>query len=338
MVYSVTGKGFDATGTKFDKKAIINGYNGKYGPANGNNIKNASIFGRNATSNFNEYNSKELGKKIDINNPPALDYELRYSPVNNPDSDIFKSALMANADEDLGGKPIPVDQVTKSLQKSLKSDQATAEALDFTGSEGKPDGVIDQAENAAYTLLQDACKNQDPKNPEVNPKNIDGKLTKEGHDNSTFVFAKNNVENNRSLLKQIYDRYNLGALMKGNKPDQPAQATAAPDTATKPIDESKAQTPADNNTIKFNLKSGQSLGAIVVQNREKLSKEYGTKELWGKGGLVDQFAKANGFKGFQDKNLGKLKANNDYDFNVSKPKAQTEQPKPVEQKKLEEKA
>jgi hypothetical protein len=301
MVYQITGQ-------SPIKTAIINGSNGTYGQANGTDFKNSSIFGRNSISNFNEYNAKELGKPVDANNPAALNYEVQYSPVADPNSDTFKTALMASADEDLGGKPISVKKTTEDYQKLLGKN-ANTEALDLNG-----DGNIDQAENAAYTLLQDACDNQDPNNPQIDSKNIDGKFTKSGHDNSMFVFAKNNVDNNKNLLKQIYDKYNLGDVMyklTGNNTAQSAQdnATTSNPAASKAEDSSPA-------TLKVN---NQTLGEIVLQNKKMLSEKYGTKKLWGDGGLVDQLAKANGYEGFQDKKLNNLKIGQDYNFNISKP-------------------
>ena len=306
--------GFEISGQGVNKTAFINGNIGKYGCIDQNDLENSSIFGAfkygaNASDNFKQYNLAELGKPVNPNNPPALNYELNYSPVKDSNSEQFKAAAIGLANDDSDSKPIDVAQMTGMLKKSM-GENATAEALDLNG-----DGKIDQAENAAYTLLQDACDNQDPKNPELSFKNIDGKITKSGHDNSMFVFAKNNVENNKGLLKQIYDHFRFGEAQNkllGNKTAQSEQKNEKEVPAVAPKAVAKPSTTSPN-IIKYNLKEHQTLGEIALKNKKALSEKYGTTKLWGAGGIVDKLAKANGYESFQDKKLNHLKVNN-YDF------------------------
>ncbi|HBG48387.1 MAG TPA: hypothetical protein DDW90_02545 [Cyanobacteria bacterium UBA9971] len=347
--------GYEIIGQGFDKTAIISGNNGKYGITNGTDLEKASIFGRNATDNFVKYNQQELGKPIDANNTPAFNYEVQYSPANNPNSDTFKSALMGVAHEDsknVGDATKMLDELAKKQGKqppniSIVTDKDGSVSLDGINKLAKAtlgenasynaydidnNGKIDTAENAVSTIIKDMsgkltdAETKDGTNFPINMQNvdeklktIDGKFTKAGDINSNFMLVDvangKSVEENKKLAKYIHEKFNLGEAMNkflGKKIDKPAQDITA-NATTNPIDASKAQEPTDNH-IKGNLKSGQGFGAIALQNKDALSKKYGTTKLWGEGGLVDKFAKDNGFKGFQDPELAKLQQNKDYDF------------------------
>ena len=321
MVYSVTGQGFD-------KKAFIDGFNGNSGQPKPNDAgifdKQSSIaYGRNSISNFNDYNQKELSKR-DYNDPPAFNYEVKYLPEKNANRDNLNTmALMGQASEDMGGRTsIPVEELNKAYDSNPKAygGKACADAYDIN-----KDGKIDIAENAVSTLIKDMVDDQNPNDPQIDSKKIDGKFTKAGDENSSFMLAKNNVENNRNLAKQIYDKFNLGEAMNkflGKTPETPAQKTpvptAAPASTEKPVASTPVEKPAAPE-IKFKLNNGQGLGSIVSQNKDQLAKQYGTTKLWGEGGLVDKFAKDNGFKGANDPALAKLQKNRDYSFKLGVP-------------------
>ena len=83
----------------------------------------------------------------------------------------------------------------------------------------------------------------------------------------------------------------------------------------KPAGEAAKQNTEAKAQPKVALGQNKTLGDLVAQNREQLSAKYGTKNLWGKGGLVDLVAKENGYSGFDDKNLNKIDANSK--FNLS---------------------
>lgn len=204
MVYSVTG-------IDFNKKAFINGYYGVYGksaPDNTGTFDNsASIrYGRNAINNFNEYNKTEFGKRGVYDNPPAMSYEIKYLPEKNATAkNLNKAALMGASYEDAGSRVfIPVRELNRRFSKVLGSN-ACVDAYDINR-----DKKIDIAENAVATLIKDMVDGQAPDNPELNQNNIDGTFTNSGDINSSFMLSKKNVEKNRSLAKQIYDRFNLG--------------------------------------------------------------------------------------------------------------------------------
>lgn len=204
MVYSVTG-------TDFYKKAIINGANGVYGQPTSSatgvfNEAESIRYGRNAINNFNEYNRKELGGKVDVNNPPAMDYEVKYLPEEKANRDNLNTmALIGAAYEDMGGRDsVPVQELNSMYSKVL-GNKACVDAYDIN-----KDDKIDIAENAVATLIKDMTSGQDSNNPSLDSRNIDGKFTRTGDINSNFMLAINNVDHNRNLAKLIYDHFKLG--------------------------------------------------------------------------------------------------------------------------------
>ena len=235
MVYSVIGQGFN-------KQAIINGSSGIYGQPAPNNSgifddQSSINYGKNATDNFIKYNQQELGRPVDPNNPPAMNYEVQYLPEKNASKDNLNTmALMGESFEDMGH----VNDAAKLLDKMAEKQHQQAPhlniALDKNGAAsladmnklaevaiGKNasydaydlngDGKIDIAENAVATLIKDMTSGQDPNDPKIDPNKIHGKFTNSGDINSNFMLSKKSVNDNRELAKQIYNQFNLGDAM-----------------------------------------------------------------------------------------------------------------------------
>jgi len=201
MVYSVSGQGTA-------KIAIINGMTGQYGQINPTDKTDMAAinYGRNAVSNFSDYNAKEMGT-VESRTEPAYKYQMKFLPEDKVDfKNLNKMALLGASYEDLGGKEFQrVDELNKPYEQLKLRDKASVEAYDIN-----VDGNIDVGENAVSILVKDMTKNQHPNSNELNSANISGEFTNSGDINSSFMLSKGNAEKNRTMARQIYEAFKLG--------------------------------------------------------------------------------------------------------------------------------
>ncbi|GEM_PF-6499810 len=276
MVYGIIGSGFDKT-------AIVNGSDGQYGQFDDSTkLKNHSIFGKNAASNFNDYTMQELGRRpIDPYNPAAIEYEAQYSPVADPTSKEFKMALMGNAQEDLASSGLALDKNGAASLADLNkmAQQAYGDNSSYNAYDINKDGKISSDENAAAIMLKDGLDGQDMDN--LKPLQYDGKFTNSGDANSAFMLNDERVDNNRGIAQDLYNKYHLGDAKKdydslmGNK------------TASESETQKKSE--KTNNMTFTPSKDASTLSHWVAANKSELAKQYGTDKLYGDNGLVNIF-------------------------------------------------
>lgn len=218
---------------KSNRGPRMNGQDGLYGKPESGKDKNLSsaLFGKNASKNFTFYvqdiprfcselttqRTKGLTDKNEIKRiedetfKETTNYNLQYLPEDKVDPEnINKMALFGEAYEDLGGETMSVKDFDKNFIKMGQNDFSAA-ALDLNN-----DGKIDFSENAAYTLAQDMLDTQDPdnKNIDMDAKDVDGHITRNGEGNALRLLKKGSVKENKALLQQIYDHFKLGDSKK----------------------------------------------------------------------------------------------------------------------------
>lgn len=141
----------------------------------------------------------------------------------------------------------------------------------------------------------------------------------EGQVSSQEEYEKLLALNERSLNGDDSARAEMKQILtqKGAEQQAPQQAQGTPQAQATPQasrNQNMTNPVAKNSDLKMKdglvkLSEGKTLGDIVLANKDELSKIYGTTQLWGEDGLVDQVAKNNGFKdGINDKGLNNLKA------------------------------
>ncbi len=214
----------------------IDGVRGKY---NENNVTNPSIrYGRNAVQNFYSYMAKPIiednnatppildfgtspaaaDKNVEkmekyvkendiyLNSLPPLEYEYRYMPNIHKKGEIDSNALLGAAYEELGGrKEIDVKELDNSF--ALNENYST-KPMDIN-----KDGKIDLAEYGSTILAADMLSKQ-----EINPNNIDGTITSQGHKAIQELTKKANAEAATQLYSALYSKYNLGNAVKTFNP------------------------------------------------------------------------------------------------------------------------
>lgn len=216
------------------RQAYITGNHGRYDGI----VRNSKVrYARNAMANLREYASYRMPKVTfpDLTNlsglsddkferkmselsealeksqavrkgMPPLDYTVKYlSGKAGMNSEIDTVALLGAAFEDLGRKlSVGTEKMTKDLQKTFNSKNASADVLDLD-----KNGRIDIAEYATSILAADMLSKAS-----LEKKDIDGKITKDGHMRLISFFNKRNNYLPERVFGHLYDFFALDLAKK----------------------------------------------------------------------------------------------------------------------------
>lgn len=131
---------------------------------------------------------------------PPMDYTIKYLPGKVDVNTVDTVALLGAAYEDMGRKlSVGTEALTKSLQKTFKTDKASAAALDLD-----KDGRIDVAEYASSILAADMLSSGS-----LSEKDINGQINKDGHLRLLSFFNKRNNYLPERVFGHLYDFFAL---------------------------------------------------------------------------------------------------------------------------------